>query len=147
MTTYTATGAFFDSWQKRIAEEVNISSDTFKMLLLNSGYTPNVDTQDELADIVASEISGSGYARQTLGSVTWNEAAGTSVFDFSDVVFSASGGSIVARYWAIYDDTVAGDPLVAYGLLSDSGSDVTTSSGNDLTFHVNAAGFFQLSKV
>jgi hypothetical protein len=118
------------------------------MLLTSSLYVPDAANHSVLADIT-NEISGNGYARQTLGSVSYAQASGVAKFDFADPVFSASGGSWTARYWVVYDDTVVSPakPLVAYGLLNSQGggTDVTLGSGNTLTFQVNANGLFTIS--
>lgn len=47
------------------ALDKNWVTDTFRVMLLTSAYTPNVD-HDFVADVVANETSGSGYSRQTL---------------------------------------------------------------------------------
>ncbi len=50
----------------------NLSSDTLKVLLTTSSYTPNVDTHTYLTD-VTNEITGTGYTAGgvTLSGVTW----------------------------------------------------------------------------
>ncbi len=146
MATTTGTVIIYDSWKKYMATVANLATDTFKIGLTTSSYTPSQSAHETLSDIT-NEVSGNGYARQTLGSVTWNEASGTVTFDFTDPVFSASGGSITARYFFIYDDTPTSpaDPLVCYGLLDDSPADVVTTDGNTLTFNVNASGLYTLS--
>ena len=136
----------YNSWVKKLAEGANVSSDTFIVGLTSSSYTPNASTHDELADIT-NELSGSGYSRQTLASVTFNLSGGTVTFDAADSVFTASGGTITARYFFIFDDTVAGDPLVAYGLLDTTPADVAVTDGNTLTLQWNASGIFTIAKV
>lgn len=59
------------------------SSDTVRVMLLTSSYTPNIDTQAFVADIVANEVAGGGYARQSLAGKavttdTTNDRAGAS---------------------------------------------------------------------
>jgi hypothetical protein len=145
MTNYTGTTNIYNSWVEYMAEAANTSSDTFIMGLSSSSYTPNQATHTVLADIT-NELSGNGYARQTLAGVTSNRAAAVLTFDFTDPVFTASGGSIVARYWWVFDDTPAGDPLVAYGLIDQTPADVTTTDGNTLTIQVNASGLFTVTR-
>lgn len=144
MATTTGTFIFYQSWAKRIGTDSNLSSDTFKLLLTTSSYTPSASTHEVLADIT-NEVSGNGYAQATLGSVTFNEASGVATFDSADAVFTASGGSIVARYWVLYNDTPTGDPLIAYGLLNNAVADVTIASGNTGTFTINASGLFTVT--
>ena len=146
MAVYTGTNNFYNSWKAEIGKVANLSSDVFKILLTTSSYTPNASTHSVLSD-VTNELSGSGYARQTLGSVVWSQTAGTATFDFADPVFSAVGGTLTARYWVIFDDTVASPtkPLVAYGLIDQTPADVVVTDGNILTFNINAAGLFTLA--
>lgn len=127
-----------------MVEGANLGSDSFVMGLTTSSYTPSASGHSLLADIT-NEVSGSGYSRQTLGSVTSSQSGGTYTFDFANPSWTASGGSIVARYWFIFDDTLASDPLVAYGLLDNTPGDVTTTDGNTLTFQVNASGLFTIA--
>lgn len=147
MGTTTGTFNFYDSFKEYLGDgTIDLDGDTFKVLLTSSAYTPNAGTHTTLTDIT-NELSGNGYARQTLTSVTWTEASGTVTFDSADPQWTASGGSIVARYWVLYDDTPTSpaDPLIAYGLLDNTPADVTTTDGNTLTASVNASGWFDLS--
>lgn len=146
MTIYTGTIAVYNSWKEQIGKSANLASDTFKMLLTTSGYSPNLSVDSVLADIT-NEVSGSGYTRATLGSVSFTESGGIATFDFADPTFTASGGNIIARRWVIFDDTVASPvkPLMFTGLLDAADADVTVTSGNTLTFNVNASGLFTLS--
>lgn len=143
MTSYTGTIAFYNSWKDYLCEAVNSSSDTFIIGLVTSSYTFSA-AHSTISDIT-NEVSGNGYARQTLASISSSQTSGTYTFDFADPVFTASTGSIVARRWFIFDDTVAGDPLVCSGLISNADADVTTTDGNTLTFNVNASGLYTLA--
>lgn len=145
MASYTGTTNIYNSWTEYLCEGANLGSDTFIMGLTTSSYTPNQSTHTVIADIT-NEVSGSGYSRQTLGSVTSNRSGAVLTFDFANPVFTASGGSIVARYWFIFDDTLASDPLVAYGLIDQTPGDVTTTDTNTLTIQVNASGLFTVTR-
>lgn len=147
MTSYTGTANIYNSWAEYLCKNVQLATDTFKIGLTTSSYTPSQSAHTVLADIT-NEVSGNGYARQTLGSVTSALSSNVLTFDFADPVFTASGGSIVARYWFIFDDTVASPtkPLVAYGLIDQTPADVTTTDTNTLTFNVNASGLFTVTR-
>ncbi len=148
MAITNATLHIFDSWKREIQEKnVDISADTFICGLSDSTWVPDVNVDEVLTD-VGNELSGNGYARQTLTGVLLTEPSlGVWQFDADNIVFSASGGSIVARYWWIFDDTSSSpaDVLFAYGLLDDGVSDVTTTDGNDLIIQVHAEGFYRMA--
>jgi hypothetical protein len=46
---------------KAFGGSINLTSDTLKMALLGSGYTPNLVTDTDFSDIRSHEISGTGY--------------------------------------------------------------------------------------
>ena len=137
---------FYQSWLDYYSEAANMASDTFTVLLTTSSYTPSASTHSLLADIT-NELSGSGYARQALAGVSSSQTSGVYAFDANDTVFTASGGSITARYWVLFNDTLADDPLVAYGLLDDTPADVTATDGNDLTIQWGANGIIRVTIV
>lgn len=60
----------------------------------------------------------------------------------TDPVWTASGGSITARFAVIYE--VAGNVL-CYCLLDDTPADVTATAGNTLTVAAHANGVFTLA--
>ncbi len=148
MATTTGTIIVYDSYKRDFQNgTIDVDTDTFICGLSTSTYVPNRQTHETLASIT-NEVSGSGYARQTLTGVALTEpVAGTWQFDSNDPVFTASGGSIVARYWWIFDDTPTSpaDPLFAYGLLDQTPADVTTTDGNTLTLQVNVNGHYRLA--
>lgn len=142
MATTTATANFYDQVSELIADgTIDLDGDTFEILLTTSTHTP-ASTDSTITDI-DNEVSGNGYSRQTLASVTWVRSGDTTAFDFANPVFTASGGSIVARNWHIRSTTA--DRLVAWGLLDDTPADVTTTDGNTLTANINASGLFTLA--
>jgi hypothetical protein len=148
MATTTGTLIVYDSYKREMQNKnVDVDTDTFIMGLSESGYTPSRATHEALADIT-NEVSGNGYARETLTGVTLTEpVGGTWRFDADDPVFTASGGSIVARWWWLFNDASTSplDMLCFYGLLDDAIADVTTTDTNTLTVQVNASGFTELS--
>lgn len=113
---------------------IDFDTDTFKMLLVTSAYTPDKDAHDRRND-VTSEVTGTGY---TAGgaTVTATVAAVDTGNDRVDVTFSNPNwpaATITARAGVIYKATggaASTDPVVAY---VDFNGDV--SSTND-TFSV-----------
>lgn len=147
MPNYTGTLNIFNSWSQYLATSPNLSSDTFKVGLTTSLWTPNQATHTVLAD-VTNEVSGSGYARATV-SVTFSISGSTATFSSTSAIFSASGGTITARYWFLFDDTPTSpaDPLVAYGLIDNTPADVATASGSQLTISPPGSGWFTITRV
>lgn len=148
MATTTATLNFYNSFLLNLAKNINLSTDTLKIGLVTSTYTPDASSHTILSDIT-NELSGNGYARQTLAGVSLTESGGVVTLDFNDPVFSASGGSFTARRYFIFDDTVAtpNKPLIGFGLLDDNNLDVTVTDGNTLTINVNISGFLTITEV
>lgn len=128
-------------------KEIDLNSDTFKVALTTSSYTPAASTHDEYADLTNELSTANGYTSggATLGTPTWNLSGGTVTWDADNTVWTASGGSIVARYAVIYDDTASGKPLVAYVLLDTTPANVTATDGNTLTIAWNASGILTLA--
>lgn len=124
---------------------VNLSSDTFKLLLVTSSYTPSA-AHDELADITNEVADANGYTTGgiTLTSVSWTAASGVAKFTTANAVWTASGGSIVARRCILWDDTSTNDKLIGHMLLDATPGDVTATAGNTLTVGPHATnGWFR----
>jgi hypothetical protein len=126
-------------FQKSLAnKEVDLDSDTLKVMLCTSSYTPNQDTHQYKSSIT-NEVTGTGYTATgaTLGSVTVTNSGHVVTLDAADTSWSTS--TITARYAVVYDSTPASDatrPLICY---VDFGADVVSSGG---TFQItwDAAG-------
>lgn len=151
MATTTGTLVFYAEFFDLLGEgAIDLGADQFRLLLTTSGYAPAGDpiTTDTILANVTNEVTGNGYARQLLGSQTWDRGGGgTSTFDAANPVYTASGGSITARRYVLFDDTVASpvDPLALTGLLNQADADVVTTDGNTLTWEINASGIFTLT--
>ncbi len=145
MGTTTGTFNWYDSFKGEISMAELAVSSAFTMLLTTSSYIPD-SANHEFLDDITNEVSGNGYARKVLANVGVTEVGpnGKRKWDFDDPVWTASGGSITARYWVVYRNVNGSDAtreLVAWGLLDDTPADVVTTDGNDLTGAVNASGF------
>lgn len=126
------------------AGSISWGSDTIKVALVASGYTPNQDTHDFFND-VTNEVSGAGYTAggATLASKTstYNSGTNTQNLDAADVTWAAS--TITARYAVIYKSTgtASTSPLIAY---IDFDGDVVSTAGN-FTITWDAAGIVTLT--
>ena len=127
--------------QEKIFEQsIAWATDTIKVALVTSSYTPNQDTHDYWDDVVANEVSGTGYSAggETLTSPTVTSDAGTNEIrmDAADVAWS--GSTITARYAVIYKATGvnATSPLISY--INFSTDQATVSGTFTLTFATNS---------
>ena len=126
-------------FQKSLAnKEIDLDTDTLKVMLCTSTYTPNQDTH-QYKSSVTNEVTGTGYTATgaTLGSVTVTNSGHVVTLDAADTSWSTS--TITARYAVVYDSSPASDatrPLICY---VDFGADVVSSGG---TFQItwDAAG-------
>lgn len=141
-----ATGKFFGkAFLALFNKEIDWDSDTIKVLLTTSAYTPDQDAHD-YKDDVTDEVSGTGYSAggQALSSktITYTSATNKITLDAADVQWASS--SITARHAVIYDDTpatAATKPLLGY---QSETSDVVSTNGNwDLIW--NASGIFEIT--
>jgi hypothetical protein len=121
----------------------------FKAILLTSSYTPDFANNEFLSNISANEVAGgTGYARVSLTGVSWTETGGVAKWDTaSPIAWTASGGSIAARYMVIfYDGASPGNDGERELLLCvDFGSTQTAGAGTQLVVNVNAAGHFTIT--
>lgn len=148
MATTSGTVNFYDSWAEYAFEDADLNADTFKMGLETSSYTPSVSTEDEYSDITTNEVSqANGYTTggETITNNSQTQTGGAGKFDFDNVVWTASGGSIVARYYFVYDNSTTTKYLICYGNLDDTPLDVTTTDTNTLTVQINANGLFTVT--
>lgn len=130
---------------KAFNKEVDFDSDTIKVMLATSSYTPNQDTHVYKSD-VTNEVSGTGYTAggQALASktVTYDGATNTVIMDAADTVWSAS--TITARYAIVYDDAGASDATKVLLGYIDFGSDQSSTSGN-FTLTWDATGIIRVT--
>jgi hypothetical protein len=116
---------------KALNKEVDFDTDTIKVALLSSSYTPDQDAHDYLNDVSTYEVSGTGYTAggNTLGSktATYDSANNVVILDAADTTWSSS--TITARYAVVYGSTgtASTSPLIGY---VDFGSDQSSTNGN-----------------
>lgn len=138
----------YETAKLKIAQGIiDLDTHSFKMALFLSTSNCNTLTHDELADLTNQVANGFGYTTdgQVIANTVLNNSSGTIAFDGDPVVWTATGGPITARFAVIFDDTVAGDPLLAVCLLDTTPADVTATDTNTFTVTPNATGFFTLS--
>ena len=126
---------------------IDLDGDSFKAILCLSTSNIATTSVNGYATVTNEHANGNGYTTGgvAVASPTWTESAGTVTFDCDPLVWTASGGSIVARFCAIYDDTVAApvaDPVLCDTLLDNSPADVTATDTNTFTVDIHANGVF-----
>lgn len=123
-----------------------------KMALFQS--TSNCDTlttgTDVYGDLTNEVANGNGYLTGgvALTNVTWTESSGTLTLDCDNAIWTASGGSIVARFAVIYLNATSNSivkPLLCVCLLDTTPANITVTTGNSLTIAINASGIMTLS--
>jgi hypothetical protein len=131
---------------KALNKEIDYDTDTIKVMLLTSAYTPNQDTHDYLDDVVANEVTGTGYtaggATLASKSITYDSATNVVILDADDVTWASS--TITARYAVVYDaspGTNATRPLIGY---VDFTSDQSSTAGN-FTITWDATGIVRIT--
>lgn len=135
----------YNSFKKKIMDgSIDLDTDTIKVALVTSGYTPDQDSHDFFDD-VTNEVSGTGYTAggATLANkvVSADNTDNEGVFDADDVTWGTS--TITARGAVIYKSTgtASTSPLIAY---IDFGSDKSSSGGN-FTIAWNSEGILNLN--
>ena len=120
----------------------DIDTDSWKMALFLS--TSNIGAgSTTYAGVTNEHANANGYTTGGIA-ITLTLAGTTTVtVDISvDPVWTASGGSITARFAVIYE--VGGDVL-CYCTLDSTPADVTATDGNTLTVAAHASGVFTLA--
>jgi len=134
------TGFLYSNIHKQMAnKEIDLDTNTIKVALCTSTYTPNQNTHDYFDDIT-NEVSGTGYTAggATLGTKTVNTSSKTFTFDAADTVWSTA--TITARYAIVYCSTGTASTSALIGYI-DFGADVSSTAAN-FTITWNASGIF-----
>ena len=123
---------------------LDLDTQTIKVALVTSLYTPDQDLHADFADIT-NEVVGTGYTAggQALATktVTQDNIDNEGVFDAADVTWSTS--TITARGAVVYyDSTVAATSLLICYI--DFVTDQSSSAG-DFTISWNAEGIVNLN--
>lgn len=119
------------------AKKMDVTADTFKIMLLGSGYTPNQDTNHFRSDIVANEVAATGgYTTGgiTLSgeSLTYDATTNEVRLIWANVSWPAS--TITASYAAIYQSTGTDSTSVLIGYIDFGGSQSTSGIDFDINF-------------
>lgn len=132
-----ASGIFLPALRAGAIGNIDYDTDTFKVMLVTSSYTPDFDAHDFRND-VTNEVSGTGY---TAGgaTVTITVASVDTANNRLDITLGGttwSTSTITARgavYYKSRGGASSADEIIAY---NDFGSDVSTTAG---TFTLSAS--------
>lgn len=129
---------------------VNLETDTINIALFlstsNAGDVALATAQ--YATLTNQHANANGYTTggKVCANPAWTMTTDTAKFDADDpAAWTASGGSIVARFAVLYSDTATLKNLIAYCILDSTPADVTVTTGNTLTISFNAAGILTLA--
>src|SRR3954449_3156505 len=119
-------GGFLQSLANK---EIDLDSDSIKVMLCTSTYTPDQDAH-RYKSSVTNEITGTGYTAGgvALTTVTVGYTGATNVLKFDADDASWTTATITARYAVVYDATPGTDatrPLICY---VNFGADVTSTA-------------------
>ena len=143
---------FYHSYRNTVAagtSTIDLVTDTLKMMLVTSSYTPDMVNDDFLDNVTSEVILGVTYTPSggpTLGTKSMINDANYSLLDFADVTVGTDvDGFDNARYFVIYKDTgvASTSPLICLG---EFGADKSIKLV-DLVITVPIAGLFGLYDV
>lgn len=123
---------YYEACLNRNRGVINLATDPFKLALLASTYTPDLDADTVWADVSAHEVAdGNGYTvggasltGQTLTRSTWK-----TTFDADDIVFTNMTktfryGVLYVNATKVFDGGNIVKPLYAYILFDDTPADI-----------------------
>ena len=120
----------FNAWAETMVEGANLASDQFAVALTN---TVPLATNSVIADI--TQISYTNLSSRNVTTTSSSQTGGVETLVLQDLTMTASGSVGPFRYVVLFDDTLAGDPLVGWW---DYGSSITMANGE--TFMVDFTG-------
>lgn len=138
MASYNKFNAFT---QDVLSAKHNFTGNTFKVMLTNTAPTATNAVKADITEIGA----GNGYsAGGTTTTISVSSTSGVAKVTASDIVFTASGGTIgPLRYAVVYNSTTATNPLIAW---FDYGSAITLLDTETLTVDFdNTNGLFTVT--
>jgi hypothetical protein len=144
--------SLYSSFKENVfRDDVELSLDDIRLVLLASSYASNMNTHTVYADISASEIAAQGGYTSggiNLGKMSVSRSGSTVTVDLADLVLTATGAGIPAwRYAALVADVTRNakvKPLIGLVLGNDAPADIpSTPAGTNLVVQWNASGVYQ----
>ena len=121
--------------EQLLKKEIDFDTDTFKVILMASGFVFDRDAHALYANVSASELATAygytvGGATLSGVSVAQDDVNNAGTVSWSSASWNISGGNITSSGAIIIDDTVSGDPIIGY---IDFGGDQTCLNGGVAT--------------
>lgn len=146
----------YDFAKKYIADGTFDLDDTTNWRIALFASTSNANTLSVgtgvYGDLTNELATANGYTLGgvALSGVTWTRSGSTVTFDAADLspAWTASGGSITARFLVIYKNATVNTivkPLLCVCLMDTAPADVTATDTNPFNITFNASGIFTLS--
>jgi hypothetical protein len=138
----------FDQAKLDIANaDIDLDNHSFKIALFSSASNCNDLTQLTLAGLTNQLATAFGYTQNSKAvTITTSKVGGTvTVDETTNPQWTATGGSITARYAVIYDDTHPSKRPLCVSVLDTTPADVTATDGNTFTINQNASGLFSIA--
>lgn len=146
------TWTVFDSFKKYIGDgTIDFDTDTLKIALFTSTAafaSSSITTYSTTNELSTANGYTAGGVTITGATVTYSGTTAKYGVSASNASWTASGGSIVARYAVLYKSGTANsitNPVIAFVLLDSTPADVTTTTGNTLTINTPANGYFTMT--
>jgi hypothetical protein len=139
-----STFTFYQDFKDQLGKGVHdLSTADIKVALTNAA--PNVATHTVLADITQIGTGG-GYTGGAGGGLalagkSWTETGGTGTFIATDLVITATGGSIGPFQYAVFYNNTATSPLDALIGYLNYGSALTLADTETLTLDFTTSIF------
>lgn len=121
-----------DAKKSILNNEFNWSGNTYKLGLLTSSHTNDIDTQQYWSDVSANETSGTGY---TAGGATVSGLTAT-VDDINDIAYldatdlTFSTVTITFRYGVLYESTGTPSTSKIVAIIDFTGADLACYAGD-----------------
>jgi len=132
---------FTDTGRTSLSTGTFLDADSYKIALFQS--TSNIGAASTTYAGLTNEVANAfGYTTGGIATTLSRSGTTTVTFDVTDVSWTASGGSITARFAVLYE---VGGNVLAYCLCDSAPADVTATSGNLFSVINNVLGVFTLS--
>lgn len=129
-----------NDWSANACKGVNLTTDQLTVALSNTAPgaetpVPTGDGDGVLANV--TEVAYTFASTRNVTTVSWTNTGAVATLVTSDLTITATGGAVGPfRYIYLYDNTVAGDPLMGYW---DHGSAVTVPDGSSYQLDFGAS--------